>query len=294
MYVVSGATGNTGHVVAEKLLTAGKAVRVIGRDAAKLQPLVRKGAEPIVGNADDPRTLIAALTGARAVYAMIPPDYVSEDPLGHQRRIAEALAGAVRETRVPHTVFLSSVGAQNRTGAGHVSGLGRAEDLFEAIPNANVLFLRPAFYMENLYSMVPMIKQGFIATPLLAELVFPWIATADIGQAAADELLQLSFMGKSVRELHGQRDLTYVETASIVGKAIGNPNLKYVPASNDDARGGMLQRGLKPALVDSFLEMYGAMNERRMKPVQPRTDRSTTPTSLEAFAKGLAAMVDRG
>jgi hypothetical protein len=35
--------------------------------------------------------------------------------------------------------------------------------------------------------------------------------------------------------------------------------------------------------------MYRAMNEGRMKPVQPRTDRTTTPTTLESFAKGLAA-----
>ncbi len=289
MYVVTGATGNTGRVVAEALLAAGKSVRVIGRDAAKLQTLVHKGAEPIVGSLDDPRTLTTAFNGARAVYAMIPPDYVSDDPVGHQRRIAEALAGAVREARVPHTVFLSSMGAQNRTGAGPVSGLGRAEELFEAIPNVSVLFLRPGFYMENLFSAIPMIQQGFIATPLLADLAFPWIATADIGHAAAAELLELSFKGKSVRELHGVRDLTYTDATRAVSKAVGNPNLKYVVASEADARGGMLQMGLKPALVDGFLEMYRALNERRMKTVQPRTDRSTTPTSIEAFAKGLAA-----
>lgn len=289
MYVVTGATGNTGRVVAEALLAAGKSVRAIGRDAAKLQPLVHRGAEPIVGNLDDPRTLATAFNGARAVYAMIPPDYVSDDPMGHQRRIAEALAGAVRDARVPHTVFLSSMGAQNRTGAGPVSGLGRAEELFEAIPNVNVLFLRPGFYMENLFNAIPMIKQGFIATPLQADLAFPWIATADIGHAAAGELLELSFKGKPVRELHGQRDLTYADATRAVGKAVGNPNLKYVVASEADARGGMLQMGLKPALVDGFLEMYRALNERRMKTVQPRTDRSTTPTSIEAFAKGLAA-----
>lgn len=290
MYVVTGATGNTGHVVAEKLLAAGKTVRVVGRDAAKLQPLVHKGAEPFVGNLEDPATVVTAFTGARAVYAMIPPDYATGDPQGHQRRVAEALAGAVREARVPHTVFLSSMGAQNRTGAGPVSGLGRAEELFEAIPDRNVLFLRPGYYMENLYAAVPMIKQGFIATPLEPDLVFTWIATADVAQAAADELLALSFKGKSVRELHGQRDLSYAEAVAAVRKAIGNPKLVYVQASEADARNGMLQAGLQPALADEFLEMYRALNERRMKTVQPRTDRSTTPTSIEAFAKGLAAM----
>ena len=39
MYVITGATGNIGRAIAESLLTRGEAVRVIGRDAAKLKAL---------------------------------------------------------------------------------------------------------------------------------------------------------------------------------------------------------------------------------------------------------------
>jgi len=39
MYVVLGASGNTGHVVAKNLLAQGQKVRVVGRNAAHLQPL---------------------------------------------------------------------------------------------------------------------------------------------------------------------------------------------------------------------------------------------------------------
>ncbi|MFZ1011098.1 MAG: 2-dehydropantoate 2-reductase N-terminal domain-containing protein [Candidatus Sulfotelmatobacter sp.] len=45
MYVVLGASGNTGHVVARNLLAAGKKVRVVGRSATHLQPLAASGAE---------------------------------------------------------------------------------------------------------------------------------------------------------------------------------------------------------------------------------------------------------
>ena len=38
MYVITGATGNTGKVVAERLLAEGRKVRVVGRNAEKLQP----------------------------------------------------------------------------------------------------------------------------------------------------------------------------------------------------------------------------------------------------------------
>ena len=37
MYVITGASGNCGHVLGEKLLGAGKKVRAIGRSAERLQ-----------------------------------------------------------------------------------------------------------------------------------------------------------------------------------------------------------------------------------------------------------------
>ena len=39
MLAVTGATGNTGSVIAEKLLAQGEKVRVIGRDAGRLARL---------------------------------------------------------------------------------------------------------------------------------------------------------------------------------------------------------------------------------------------------------------
>jgi len=45
MYVVLGASGNTGHIVAQNLLARQQKVRVVGRDAAHLQAHAAKGAE---------------------------------------------------------------------------------------------------------------------------------------------------------------------------------------------------------------------------------------------------------
>ena len=291
MYAVIGATGHTGRVVAEQLLDAGKDVRVVGRDAAKLQPLVDRGARAVVGSVDDPHTLAEAFAGANAVYAMIPPDYTTSDPRGHQQRVGEAIAGALRELRVRKCVNLSSVGAQNRSGAGPVSGLSLQEDRLDAIPELDVLHLRPGLFMENLYQFIPMIKQGFIASPLQADLALPWVATRDIGAVAADELLRLEFRGHSIRELHGPRDLTWNEIAPVVGKAAGNPNLRYMHVSYDDAKQGMLQTGLQPALADAFIEMYRAMNEHRLEAAEPRSPRTTTPTTIETFVTEFARAI---
>ncbi|MCL4522914.1 MAG: SDR family oxidoreductase, partial [Acidobacteria bacterium] len=53
MYVITGATGNTGKVVAETLLAISEKVRVLGRSAEKLQPFVAKSAEAFVADVTD-------------------------------------------------------------------------------------------------------------------------------------------------------------------------------------------------------------------------------------------------
>lgn len=289
MYVVTGATGNTGHIIVDKLLATGKPVTVVGRDAEKLQPFVNKGAKTVVGSLDDPAVLAKAFQGAEAVYAMIPPTYWAPSPSQAQRRIGDAIAGALREMRVPNVVHLSSVGADQATGVGPVVGLHRQEQLLNDLPNAHVLHLRPGFYLDNLYGMLDTIRAGFIATPLPSDFRMPMIATQDVGAAAGDALANLSFKGKSVRELHGQRDLSMAELTRAVGKAIGRPDLKYVQAPRADARNGMLQAGFNEEMADTFLEMYGAMASGHMKMLEARNDANTTPTSIESFAKGLAA-----
>src|SRR5439155_19955319 len=73
MYVVTGATGNTGRVIAETLVAKGKKVRAIGRNAQHLQPLVEKGAEAFVGSVTEGSAIARAFQGAQAAYVLIPP-----------------------------------------------------------------------------------------------------------------------------------------------------------------------------------------------------------------------------
>ncbi len=50
----------------------------------------------------------------------------------------------------------------------------------------------------------------------------------------------------------------------------------------------MVQAGLPPAVADMLVEMYRAMNEKRLVAVQPRSPRTTTPTTIDAFAAEFA------
>src|SRR6185295_17497911 len=155
MYVIAGATGNTGSVVAEKLLAKGEKVRVIGRDAKRLEPFVRKGAEAFIAHVEDAAALTKAFMGTRGVYAMIPPAPADPDPSAYQDRVSESLATALGQSGVRHTGVLSSVGVDKPDKTGPVLGLRRLEQKISAIPGLNALFLRPAYFLEN---MLPQIQ----------------------------------------------------------------------------------------------------------------------------------------
>ena len=66
MYVILGATGNTGSIVADVLLSKGKKVRVVGRDLGRLQRFVDKGAEAFTADMSNVAVLTKAFSGARA------------------------------------------------------------------------------------------------------------------------------------------------------------------------------------------------------------------------------------
>src|SRR5258708_37201797 len=106
MYVVLGATGNTGSIIANSLLTKGERVRVVGRDASRLARFVRKGAEAFTANVTDSAALTTALPGARAAYLLLPPWFTSLDYRAAQDRERKRVAKWVR---APDTAQQSSV-----------------------------------------------------------------------------------------------------------------------------------------------------------------------------------------
>ena len=285
MHVVMGASGNTGHIVANNLLTRGEKVRVIGRNSAHLQPLTSKGAEPFIADVTDASSLAKAFHGADSAYVMIPPNITSKDPLGYSNRVSDAIAAAVQKGGIRNVVALSSIGAELSSGVGPVVGLHNLEQKLNQITNANVLYLRAAYFMENTLPQANAIRQmGSAVGPLRPDLKIPMIATHDIGNAAADVLLHPTIHGKQTRELHGQRDLTYTEVASILGKIVGKPDLKYAQVSDDQFRAALVQMGMSEPVAKLLVEMTQALNAGKMHPLEPRSPQNSTPTSYETFA----------
>ena len=284
MYVVLGASGNTGQIVANNLLARGQKVRVVGRNSVHLQPLTAKGAETFIADVTDASALAKAFHQADSAYVMIAPNPARADPLGYANRVSDAIAAAIQSAGTKNIVALSSVGATLASGTGPVVGLYNLEQKLNQIGSANILYLRPGYFMENTLPQVNAIRQmNAVASPLRPDLKLPMIATRDIGTAAADMLLHPTIHGKQSRELLGQRDLTYTEVASTIGKAIGQPDLKYMQAPDDQFRGALLQMGMSEPFAKLLLEMIASLNSGKMRALEPRTQQNTTPTTYETF-----------
>jgi uncharacterized protein YbjT (DUF2867 family) len=295
MYVITGATGNTGSVVAERLLAEGEKLRVVGRDPKRLERFTQKGAESFIADATDAEALTNAFAGAKAVYAMIPPNIASPDVHGYEEDAGDALRSAIEKNGIKYAVVLSSVGADKSHGTGPVVGLHSLENKLEGIPGLNALFLRPGYFMENLLPQVGVIKSiGCMAGPLKQDLPVAMIATRDIGAIAAEALLKLDFAGKSTHELQGPRDVTFAEVAKIVGAAIGKAELIYnlVPAAQ--LKPVLMQMGMSSNMADLLLELADALNSGHMKMLEPRSASNTTPTTLEAFVAEIFLPAYRG
>ena len=291
MYIITGATGNTGKAIAEALLAKGKKVRVIGRSADRLKTLADKGAEPFIGDVQDAAAMTRAFTGAKAVYTLIPPDYSAQNMRAYQNRVSEAFTHAIGAARVPFVVNMSSVGANLSEKVGPVNGLHDHEERLNKLKDVHVLNLRPTYFMENLLWNIETIKKmGILGTPLKGDLPMTMIATRDIAAEAAERLLKLDFSGKSTKELLGERDLTLTEVTRIIGKAIGKPDLSYVQFPYDDAEKAMTGMGLSADTARNFIEMNRSLNERIMRPMEKRSASNTTPTSIEQFAQTFAAI----
>ena len=284
MYVVIGATGNTGSIVAEKLLAKGEKVRVVGRDERKLERYRQRGAEAFAADVTDAGALARAFSGADAAYIMVPPNVQSPNVRGYQERVNNALAAALENNGVRHAVVLSSIGADKSDRTGPVLGLHALEQKIEAIPGLNALFLRAGYFMENLLPQVGVIQSlGKVAGPIRPDLALPLIATRDIGAFAGEALGKRDFQGKQKRELLGARDVSYTQAAKVIATAISKPEVTYQQVPPAQLKPALTQMGMSPNMADLLLEMSEALNSGHMRALEPRSAQNTTPTTIEAF-----------
>src|SRR6266446_8404616 len=137
--LVTGATGKQGGAVVEALLTRGHQVRALTRNATSpaANRLREQGVEIAVGDFTDHDSLVRAIRGADAVYAMSTP-YEQ----GAEKEIAQGMTitDAAKASGVAHFIY---------TGISHFDGKYAVEKHLQA-SGVPYTIVAPVFFMENL------------------------------------------------------------------------------------------------------------------------------------------------
>jgi len=284
-YVVTGATSRTGSMVAKSLLQTGAQVRVLGRSAERLEPLAQLGAEVRIVEPLDATALQAAFVGADAAYVMLQPNYIPDHPdfRGYQNTLVDNLGMALERSGVSHAVGLSSWGAELPAGNGPVAGLHRLEERLGRIAGLNFLALRAGYFMENLFSLH--LEGGALAGPFQPETKLPFVTTGDVGEAAANALQFLDFAGKECREVKGPHASDMLETASILGEALGRPLMPYTMESLETFRQKLARAGCSESITELMLEVVESINSGRLHALWPHSLEDVKRISLETFIR---------
>ncbi|AXB42687.1 NAD(P)H-binding protein [Amycolatopsis albispora] len=277
--VVTTPTGQVGSRVVRLLLQAGVRPTLLLRDAGKLDPETRARVDVEEGDQGDADYVVRATRGADALFWVNPP--TSDGAAGYDRQGANA-ALAVKTNHIAHTVFLSSVGAEKRHGAGEIDGLARTEEHLNAT-GAAVTHLRCAYFFSNLLMEAESLRAGVLRTPWPLDYAMGWVDPRDIAEVAAVKLLAANWQGVEVQAVHGPEDLTFTQVARILGDVLGH-EIKAEHIAADEFRSMLRSVGLPEAQVDGIAGMSAGLSSGFV-PENPRSVLTTTPTTLAAWAQ---------
>ena len=160
-FVIMGATGHIGEVLVKQLLKLGHNVTALGRDWNKLSALESQGAQQeTIEDFANTSALTGAFKDADAVFSFTPPGYSVDNIGSYQDKVGEAVKTAIQKNHIRYILNLSSIGAELPEGTGPIKGLYRQEQRLNLIADANVLHLRPGYFMENLLWLIPFLKKN--------------------------------------------------------------------------------------------------------------------------------------
>jgi uncharacterized protein YbjT (DUF2867 family) len=283
MIVVTTPTGRVGSKLVAHLLLAGKDVRVIARDPAKLSSTIKNQVNVVEGSTDDPAVLDKAFDGADALFWLLPPPFKADDIEAYGLRFARTASEAIRVRGVRWVVAVSSLGRGLPGEAGLASLLHRTDGVIESTGVAYRALWCPGF-MENLLVQAQSLKhQGTFFQPVNPDLKIPHVATRDIADAAAKLLLGTSWTGQGGVAVLGSEDLSFNDIADTMSDVLGEPiRCQQIPL--DDYRKHLLKAGASETMAQAMVEMSAAVGEGLYN-TEPRTPENTTPTSFRQWCE---------
>lgn len=286
--IITGSLGNVAKPLAQQLITEGHDITVISSNESKKNEIESLGAKAAIGSITDLDFLNKTFEGAEAVFAMTPPNMGGVNIVEETANAGKNYAEAIRKANVKRLVMLSSVGAASPIETGPIKGLHRIEKFYNELENTSVTLLRAGYFYINFFNDIPLVKNaGIIGGNFPENASIPLVHPTDIAKAAAEELVKNSD-SKNIRYIVSDVR-TPSDFATILGSAVGKPELPWVEFTDEEYLNGALQGGLPQEMAELYTEMGKGM---RTGVVQADFIEHGSPVSggvkLEEFAKEFA------
>jgi uncharacterized protein YbjT (DUF2867 family) len=180
--LVFGATGTHGGAVARELLARTVDVQVLVRDpqSERAQALAERGAQLVVGDLRDERSLARAMSSAAVAYAITTP---FEEGADAEVRQGEAIIRAAVEARLPWLIF-ASVAAATRAEVPHFQSKARIEERLRDAPVPWTV-VAPSYFYENVLGSRTAILEGLLPLPLPQDKPLQQVGLRDLGAVVA-------------------------------------------------------------------------------------------------------------
>jgi uncharacterized protein YbjT (DUF2867 family) len=251
VYLITGATGNVGSLVVERLIARGDRPRIFVRDADNARARFGDRVDIFAGDLAVAKTLTPALAGTDAVLLVNSgPELAALDDLA--AKTAKA-AGTKR------LVKLSSYDTRENVGTGVWHAAGEAAIRATGIP---FVFVQPSGFMVNALWWADSIKSEGIVRSATGDGKIPFIHSDDMADVVVQALTAPQHLGQSLA-ITGPEPLSYASMTAKIGIAIGR-TLRFEPVSEDEERRKMVSHGDSAEIVAAHLSIYRAIREGRL------------------------------
>jgi (4-alkanoyl-5-oxo-2,5-dihydrofuran-3-yl)methyl phosphate reductase len=279
VYLITGATGNVGSLVAERLLARGERPRIFVRDADKARARYGDRADVFIGDLADAKTLAAALAGADALFL------VNSGP--ELAALDELAAKTAKSAGVKHLVKLSSYDAREQkvgTGSWHAAG----EAAIRAI-GISFSFVQPSGFMSNSLYWASSIKAEGVVRTATGDGKIPFIHSSDIADVAVKALTSPEYAGQPL-PITGPEALSYADMTAKIGAVIGR-TLRYQGISEEEARQQQIAWGASEPLIEARLSIFRAIRDGRLAAVTCTVERvlGREPIAFDQWVQESAA-----
>jgi NAD(P)H dehydrogenase (quinone) len=288
MYAIVGITGRVGGAIAENLLAQGERIRAIVRSPEKATRWRERGADVAVADVDNADALASAFEDVDGVFLMVPPNFAPAPGFPEVRKTLGSYHAALAKALPKKAVYLSSIGAEQTTGLGLITGSYLLEQTLSDLPIAQA-FLRAGWFMENHAGDVTTAQaEGKIFSNLYPlDRKFSLVATADIGKAGADVLRQ-EWKGNRYIEVAGPEQYSPNDIAGALSSALQR-SVEAVAVPREKWTEFFLGQGMPEGRTEARAEMVDGFNSGWIHFGVPGTEHVTGATSLTTVIAKLAA-----